>query len=155
MLCYKSMSTLLKNKKAYFDYEVLEHFEAGIELFGFEVKALRKKQGSLEGAYIIIRGNEAFLVGTHIPPYQVANTPDGYDPNRVRKLLLHQKEIQQLIGLEKQRNLTIVPLSVYNKARKLKVDIAIVRGKKKYDKREIIKKRESKRNIERTLKEIK
>ena len=104
------MGALIKNKKAYFDFEILEHFEAGIGLYGFEVKALRKKQGSLEGAYVIIRGNEAFLVGMHIPPYQTANTSDNYEPNRIRKLLFHQKEIKQTISLKKQKNFTIKPI---------------------------------------------
>ncbi len=146
------MHTLIQNKKIHFDYEILEHFEAGMVLFGFEVKMLRNKQGSLKGAYVIVRGDEAFLVGMHIPPYQVANTPDNYDPDRVRKLLLNKEEIGRLVGLDKQKSLTSVPLSVYNKGRKLKVDIAIVCGKKKYDKRSILKKREAKRDIERTLK---
>jgi SsrA-binding protein len=144
--------SLIQNKKAYFNYEILEKIEAGIELLGFEVKSLKKGQGSLEGAHITIRGNEAFVINMQIPPYQPANTPTGYDPLRNRKLLLTKKEISDLAGAEGQKGLTIVPLSVYNKGRKLKIEIAIVRGKKKFDKRETIKKRDTEREIRRTLK---
>jgi len=147
------MTTYLANKKIHFNYEVMETFDAGIELFGFEVKSLRKKQGSLEGAHVTVRGGEVFLIGATIPPYQPLNTPEEYDPKRNRRLLLTKKEIAKLSGLESKKGLTIVPVSVYNKGRKLKVEIAVVRGKKKYDKREVIKQREAKRNIERTLKQ--
>jgi len=144
--------TLIQNKKAYFDYEILEKTEAGIELLGFEVKSLKKGQGSLEGSHITIRGNEAFIINMQIPPYQPANTPKDYDPLRNRRLLLTKKEISSLLEEEKQKGLTIIPLSVYNKGRKLKLEIAVVRGKKKYDKRETIKKRDTDREIRRTLK---
>lgn len=144
--------SLVKNKKAHFNYEILEKTEAGIELLGFEVKSLKAGQGSLEGAHITLRGNEAFVINMQIPPYQPANTPNDYDPLRNRRLLLTKKEIASLSGEEKQKGLTIVPLSVYNKGRKLKLEIAVVRGKKKYDKRETIKKRDTDREIRRTLK---
>ncbi|MCW9054455.1 MAG: SsrA-binding protein SmpB [Candidatus Pacebacteria bacterium] len=147
------MADLIRNKKATFNFEILETFEAGIELLGFEVKSLRKKQGSLEGAHVLVRGGEVFLVGATIPPFQPANTPVDYDPERSRRLLLSKKEISELADVEAQKGLTIVPISVYSKARKLKLKVAIARGKKKYDKREVIKKRESKRAIERTLKQ--
>lgn len=143
--------SLISNKKAYFDYEILQKYEAGIELLGFEVKSLKGGQGSLLGAYIAVRGGEAFVVNMQIPPYQPANTPTNYDPLRTRRLLLTKKEISQLLGEEGQKGLTIVPLSVYNKGRKLKVEIAVVRGKKKYDKRQAIKKRDSDREIRRSL----
>jgi SsrA-binding protein len=143
------MSSLIQNKKAYFNYEILEKIEAGIELLGFEVKSLKKGQGSLEGSHITVRGGEVFVINMQIPPYQPANTPASYDPLRNRKLLLTKKEISELAGSEGQKGLTIVPLSVYNKGRKLKLEIAIVRGKKKYDKRETIKKRDSEREIRR------
>ncbi|PIP73958.1 MAG: SsrA-binding protein [Candidatus Lloydbacteria bacterium CG22_combo_CG10-13_8_21_14_all_47_15] len=144
--------SLVQNKKAGFNYEFLEKFEAGIELFGYEVKALKGQQGSLDGAHVIVRGGEAFLVGMHVPPFQPANTPESYDTYRARKLLLSKKEIARLTGLEQQKGLTIVPISVYNKHGKLKVEIAVARGKKKHDKREILKKRTAKREIERALK---
>lgn len=140
---------LIQNKKAYFDYEILEKIEAGIKLFGFEVKSLKKSQGSLLGSHVIIRGNEGFVVNMDISPYQVANTPKEYDPKRNRKLLLNKKEISKLSEYEKQKGLTIIPLLVYNKGKKLKLEIAVVRGKKKYDKREAIKKRDSEREMRR------
>lgn len=143
---------LIKNKKVYFNYEILEKIEAGIELFGFEVKSLKLGHGSLKGAYVIVRGGEIFLVGMQIPPYQAANTPKSYDEYRPRKLLLKKKEIKKLVGVEKQAGLTIVPISLYTKGTKIKVEIAIGRGKRKYDKRQMIKKREAQRNIKRTLK---
>lgn len=146
------MSALIENKKAFFDYEILEKFEAGLELLGFEVKALRNKQGSLLGARVIIRGGEAYVIGMEIPPYQPKNTPPDYDPQRTRKLLLKKDEIKYLLGKSEERGLTIVPIRVYNKGRVIKTEIGVARGKKKYDKREKIKKRESKRKIERELK---
>lgn len=144
--------SLIKNKKAYFNYEILEKIEAGIELLGFEVKSLKKGQGSLEGAHITIRGNEAFVMGMNIPPYQVNNTPPDYDPIRNRRLLLTKKQITDLGKKEGQKGLTIVPLSVYNKGSKIKLEIAVVRGKKQHDKRETIKKRDIDREIRRSLK---
>jgi SsrA-binding protein len=143
---------LIRNKKAYFDYEILEKYDAGIELFGFEVKSLRNGQGSLIGSYVTVRGNEAFIINMQIPPYQVANTPKDYDPLRVRRLLLTKKEIYDLEKYEKQKGLTIVPISVYNKNRKLKIEVAVVRGKKKFDKRESIKRKDTDREIRRSLK---
>lgn len=141
--------SLIQNKKAYFNYEILEKFEAGIELLGFEVKSLKNSQGSLDGAHVVIRGGEAFLTNMNISPYQPKNTPKEYDPLRSRRLLLTKKEIEKLGESESQKGLTIVPLSVYNHGRKLKVEIAIVRGKKKFDKRETIKKRDTDREISR------
>ena len=143
---------LIENKKAYFNYEILEKFSAGIELFGFEVKALKAKRGSLEGAYTIVRGGEAFLVGADITPLQPKNVPEDYDPRRNRKLLLTKKEIKKLGNAESQKGLTIVAVSVYNSGKKLKLEIAIAKGKKSFDKRESIKKRELDREINRTLK---
>ena len=146
------MANLIYNKKIRLNFEIMKTLEAGIELFGHEVKALRTKQGSLLGSLIIIRGNEAFLVGATISPYQVANTPDSYEANRPRKLLLTKREIGLLSDSESQKGLTIVPISVYSKNRKLKLEIAIVRGKKKHDKREDMKKKTDKRDIERAMK---
>lgn len=144
--------SLVTNKKANFNYEILETYVAGIELFGFEVKSLKASQGSLEGAHVTVRGGEAFVIGMFIPPYQVANTPKDYDPYRNRKLLLQKKEIAELASVEQKSGLTIVPLSVYNKGPKVKLDIATAKGKKKIDKREVLKKQASKRDIERDLK---
>ena len=147
------MAQYLYNKKVKFNYEILETLSAGIKLWGFEVKALKtKKGGSLEGSHIILRKGEAFLVGAHIPPYQSENTPKDYESRRPRKLLLTKKEIKKIIGNEATKGLTIVPISMYNKHGKIKVDIAIVRGKKKHDKRETIKKRDVMRDIAREIK---
>jgi len=148
----KDMAVLIQNKKVRLNYEILKTLEAGIELFGYEVKSLRNKQGSLIGAHVVARGDEAFLVGATIPPFQVANTPSNYDSNRTRKLLLTKREIGELAGSESQRGLTIVPISVYSKNRKLKLEIAIVRGKKQHDKREDLKKKDDNRDMERAKK---
>lgn len=142
----------IENKKAGFDYEFLDTFEAGAELFGFEVKAIRKGMGNLEGARVMIRGGEAFLVGATVSPYQTKNTPDSYDPERTRKLLLNKKEISTLAGAESQKGLTIVPKKWYNRNRKVKLEVAVAKHKKKYDKRQTLKERDTKRQIERTLK---
>lgn len=146
------MAGYAENRKVRFDYEVLEKFEAGIELIGTEVKAVRGGQMSLEGSFVIVRGGEAYLMNANIPPYQIANAPKDYDPLQNRKLLLTKKEIEELGDSGKNKSLTIVPISVYNKGRKIKVEIALVRGKKKFDKRETIKKRETDREVRREYK---
>jgi SsrA-binding protein len=142
------MANLIENTKARFNYEILETIEAGIELLGFEVKALKRKQGSLEGAYVIVRGGEAFAINIFIPPYQEKNTPGDYEPRRNRRLILNKKEIAKLSG----DDLTVVPIAIYNKGDFIKVSVAIVRGKKKFDKRETIKKRETDREVRRDMK---
>ncbi len=144
------MPTYIQNGKAHFNYEVLDEYEAGIELLGFEVKAIRNKKGQIDGGHILIRGGEAYLLGMDLPPYQAKNTPVDYVSTRTRKLLLSKKELATLGGLEK--GLTIAPLSLYSKGTKIKVKIAVVRGKKKFDKRETIKKRDTDREIRRSLK---
>lgn len=146
------MAHYAENRKARFNYEILEKYETGIELLGSEVKSVRGGQMSLEGAFVIARGGEAFLINANIPPYQPKNAPKDYDPLRNRKLLLTKKEIAELSGSEKNKSLTIVPLSVYNKNRKIKVEIALVKGKKKFDKRETLKKRDTDREIRREYK---
>ncbi|MEI6864167.1 MAG: SsrA-binding protein SmpB [Candidatus Adlerbacteria bacterium] len=143
---------LLEHKKARMNYDLLEEFEAGLELLGHEVKSIRAKHGKLEGAHIVVRAGEAYIVGMSVPPFQVANTPADYDPERSRKLLLTKKELGILAEFESQKGLTLVPLSVYNKGSKLKVKIAVARGRKKYDKRAVLKERDTARDIRRTLK---
>ena len=143
---------LIENKKAHFNYEIMERYEAGIELLGIEVKAIRAKHGSLEGSHVTVRGGEAYLIGMTINPYQPNNTPKGYEATKNRRLLLTKKEIAELAAQELKRGLTIVPISVYNKKRKLKVEIAVVVKKKTHDKRETLKKRESERDIMREIK---
>lgn len=142
---------LAENRRAAFDYEILDTYEAGIALHGFEVKAVKAGRMNLAGTFAIIRGNEAWLVNASISPYQAGNTPESYDPTRTRRLLLHRKEIKELIGAAAQKGLTIVPLRVYASRNRIKVEIALARHKKKQDKREHIKKREAGREIERTL----
>ncbi|MEX2405580.1 MAG: SsrA-binding protein SmpB [Candidatus Paceibacterota bacterium] len=146
------MSTLVSNKKIARDYEILETYQAGIELKGFEVKSVKASQGSLDGAYISIRGSEAFLVNATIPAFQPANAPQDYDPERPRKLLLHKREIKELSEREKEGGLTIVPLKLYTKTRFVKIELALVRGKKKHDKRETIKRKDMQRDTERSFK---
>ena len=146
------MPDLSVNRRAQFDYEILSTYEAGISLFGFEAKAVKTGRINLAGAYALIRGNEAWLLNATIPPYQVANTPPTYDPTRTRRLLLHKSEIKALIGGSTEKGLTIVPLKVYTKNNLVKVLLGLGRHKKKADKRESIKRRETEREIERTLK---
>ncbi|MEK7503002.1 MAG: SsrA-binding protein SmpB [Patescibacteria group bacterium] len=148
------MATLAENRKARFDFEILENFEAGIELFGFEVKAVKNHKMTLEGSYVFPRYGEFFLVGATISPYQPKNTPKDYEPTRERRLLLHKKEISYLLGKISQKGLTILPIKIYSKNGRIKLEIALARKFKKHDKREKIKERESKRKIERTMKEI-
>ena len=146
------MSKFSENRKAYFNYEILEKITAGIELLGFEVKAIKAGQITLDGSYVVIRGGEAFLIGSAVTSLQPKNTPKDYDERRNRKLLLTKKELRYLSGKEKQNGLTIVALSVYNMGHKIKVELGLAKGKRSRDKRETIKKRESDREINRTLK---
>ena len=146
------MKILSENKKAYFDYEILEKFEAGIALIGQEVKSIKSGRINLAGSYVVLKNSEVFLIGCNIPPYQPKNAPPDYNPERSRKLLLKKSEIKYLIGKTKQKGLTLVPLRVYTKRGKIKLEFGIARGKKKIDKRELIKKREVEREIKRELK---
>jgi len=148
-----NMPTLIQNKKVHFNYEILDQFDAGIELFGYEVKSLRNKRGSLEGSHVIVRGDEAFLIGANVPAFQPKNAPKDYDSLRNRKLLLTKKELSELAGKESQKGLTIVPISLYTKRRNIKLSLGVARGKKKYDKREDIKKRDTQRDVDREMKQ--
>jgi len=144
--------SLVENKTARRDYEILETLEAGIELYGFEVKSLHEKQGALQGAYVAARGGEAWLIGATIPAYQPKNTPQDFDPDRTRKLLLHKKEIRELAAREREGGIAIIPLKLYNSRGLVKCEVAVAKGKKKHDKRQDIKERDMQRDIERTLK---
>lgn len=146
------MATYAHNRKATFNYEILEKFEGGLVLSGQEVKSIKSGKISFEGAYVIIRGGEAFLVGASISPYQVNNIDEKYDPERPRKILLSKPELHQLVNNDKKKGLTLVPISLYNKGNKIKLEFALARGKKKTDKRSAIAKREADIEIERTLK---
>ena len=143
--------SLIENKKAHFNYEILEKFEAGIELLGHEVKSLKGKQGSLEGAYVIIRGGEAYLINANIPAYQPANAPAGFKEERPRKLLLQKQEISRLIGSGQNQGLTCLPIRLYTVKGKIKLEFALAKKRKKGDKRQIIKKREAEREMRRNL----
>ena len=148
------MADLIKNKKGKFNYELMDQFEAGIELLGLEVKSLKDRRGSLLGSYVVIRGGEAFLVNAEIPPYQLKNVEKDYDPRRVRRLLLTKKEISKLTEYDNEKGLTLIPISMYNKGRNIKLSFSVARGKKSRDKRETIKRREADREIHRSLKKL-
>ncbi len=147
------MRILAENKKAYYNYEILEKFEAGISLIGQEVKSIKSGKVSLAGSYVVLKEEEAYLIGATIPPYQPKNAPADYNPERSRKLLLKKTEIKSLIGKAKQKGLTLVPLKLYTKNGKIKLEFAVVKGKREIDKREQIKKREFERQKERLLKQ--
>lgn len=143
------MKTLITNKKAYFDYEILEKFEAGIVLSGIETKAVKTGKAILTGSFAIIRDNKAFLINCSISPYQPKNINFVYNPDITRKLLLNKKEIEYLRGKIKEKNLTLIPLRMYNKRGLIKIELGLAKGKKKFDKRAIIKKRDVERKINR------
>lgn len=141
------MKILAENRRVRFDFDLKEEFSAGIELTGHEVKSLKTKGGSLPGGHVIIRGGEAYLVGLDIPSFQPKNEPEGYEPDRTRRLLLNKNEITKLYN-KTQEGLTIIPIKLYNNKRGIiKLDIALARGRKKEDKREHIKKRDADRDI--------
>jgi len=146
------MKILAENKKARFDYKILEKFEAGMVLIGHEVKSIKSGRMSLKGSYVVLKGEEMYLIGANIPPYQPKNAPKDYEPERSRKLLLTKSEIKHLIGKTKEKGLTLVPLRVYTKRSKIKLEFGIAKGRKKVDKREVIKKREIEREINKALK---
>ena len=141
-----------ENSKAHFDYEVLETFDGGIELLGFEVKSIRNGRCSLVGSRALIRGGELYVVGMKVDPYQDKNTSLGYETMRTRKILVHKKEIYELERKSEMQGNTLIPLSVFTDGKKIKIKIALCRGKKSHDKRETIKKRETERNLNREYK---
>lgn len=146
------MTVYIDNRKAHFNYSIEETYEAGIELFGFEVKSIKKGSGNINSAFCIVRGGEAYIIGMNIPPYQPHNIDIGYNPERTRRLLLSKKEIKKLAEKDDIKGLTLVPLSLYSKGRYIKVSIAVARGKRVFDKRETIKKRDVDREIRREYK---
>ena len=145
------VKSICKNRKARFDYHILESFEAGIALLGTEVKSLRAGKANIKDAYGTIDRGELWLHGLHITPYEMADR-DNHDPERVRKLLVNAKEIKRLIGKTREKGLTLVPLALYFKGSWVKVEMALAQGKRKYDKREAIAKRDSDRAIARARK---
>ncbi len=149
----ENLHTIANNKKAYHDYFVEESFEAGIELFGTEVKSIRQGNINLKDSWCNIDGGEMFVNGMHISPYDKGNIFNR-DPYRVRRLLLHKREIMRLFGtLKQQQGLTLIPLSVYFKGSRVKVQLGLCRGKKLYDKRADLAAKATKRDTERYLKE--
>jgi SsrA-binding protein len=148
------MATYVTNRRARFDFELLDTFEAGVALSGHEVKSIRSGRAKLDGSYVVVRGGEAYWINGSVSPYQVANVPKDYNPERARTLLLSRKELNLLERKTEQEHLTAVVLSLYSKGRRIKAQIALARGKKKADKRESIKARDVKRDIDRTLKGV-
>lgn len=143
---------LAENRQARFNYEILETHEAGIELLGTEVKAVKGGQANLRDAYGIVRKGQIMLLNMYIPPHRTTSVYFNHEPTRTRRLLLHKDQIRKLIAEVQQKGLTLVPLKVYQKEGWIKVDLAVVRHKKLHDKREDMKKRDDKREIERVMK---
>ncbi len=146
------LGVVAENRRARHDYHIEESIESGIVLTGSEIKSVRAGRVNLRGSYARVFNNEVFLYDAHIAPYEQSGTYFNHDPMRPRKLLLHRREIRRLIGLVRQKGLTLVPLRIYFKGRRAKVELGIARGKKLYDKREDIAKRDAQRDIERALK---
>ena len=147
------MKIYSENKKALFDYNILENFEAGVVLFGQEVKSIKTGHINLASSYIVLKGQEPFLVGVKVPPYQPNNAGSDYNDERQRKLLLNKKEINYLIGKTKVKGFSLIPLKIYEKNGRIKLEFGLAKGKKKYDKKEKIKKRDVEREINRELSE--
>ena len=147
------MDNLAENKKAYFNYDILEKFQAGIVLIGQEVKSLKTKGVSLASNYVTLKNNELFWVGANISPYQPKNATKDYNPERTRKLLLERAEIKKLIGKTQQKGLTLVPLRVYTMQGKIKMEFGLVKGRNKANKKELIRKKEAQKEMEKALKE--
>ncbi len=146
------MNTYAENRKATFDYEILEKYEAGLVLQGQEVKSIKTGHMHLAGSYVIIRGQEPYLIGAKIPAYQPKNTPSDYNPEQLRKLLLNKKEINYLLGKVNERGFSLIPLKVYEQHGRIKLEFALAKGKKKFDKKEKIKKKDAQRDIQRQFK---
>ncbi len=145
------MQTFAENKKAHFDYEILETLEVGIVLNGQETKSIREGRASLTGAFVTIKDNELWLTNMTVPPWQPKNVFKNYNDTRPRKLLAHREQIASLIGKIKTKGLTALPLRLYTQHGKIKVEIGVAKYRKKHDKRELIKKRDIEREIERSL----
>jgi len=147
------MADYADNSKAHFNYEILETLEAGLVLRGFEVKAVKTGKASIKGSYVKMINGRPELIGANIAPYQVGNTPEDYDPQRTRAVLLSKKQINTLIGLSQSQGLSLVPLKLYGTRNKVKLLIGIARGKKKYDKRSTLKKKDLARSRQRGIEE--
>lgn len=141
-----AIKAVATNRRARHDYHITETYEAGISLVGSEVKTLRAGKASLQDAYALVRNGEVFLVGAHIPPYPQASI-QNHEPTRTRKLLLHKGEIRKLIGKTAEKGLTLIPLRLYFKGNKVKVELGLAKGKRAYDKRQTIAKRDAEREM--------
>jgi len=146
------MEIYSENKKAFYDYEIIEKYEAGLVLIGQEVKSIKTGHINLSGSYVVFKNNEPNLIGAKIPPYQVKNAPADYNSERLRKLLLNKKEIDYLAGKVNEKGFSLIPLKVYDKGGRIKLEFGLAKGKKKFNKKETIKKRDVKRDIDRELK---
>lgn len=147
-----NIKVVCRNKKARFDYEILEVIEAGMVLLGTEVKSLRQGRANLKDSYARIKGGELYLMQSHISPYTHAYY-DNHQPDRVRKLLVHRREIKRLLGKTQEKGLTLVPLKIYFKDGKAKVELALARGKRTYDKRQSLKRKTEQRELEKAIKD--
>jgi len=145
------MKVFAENKKAHFNYEILEKLQAGLVLIGSEVKSIKAGRMTLDGSYVILKEGAPHLVGSRVPAWQPKNAPDSYDAERTRKLLLNKGEIDYLLGKTSHKGLVLIPLKVYDSHGRIKLEFGLGKGKKKYDKREDIKKREAQREIARRL----
>ena len=146
-----TMPPLAYNRRAGFDFELLETYEAGLELLGTEVKSVRAGNISLKGAFITIKDKQAWLTNATIPPWQASNTPASYDPVRSRKLLLNASEVKYLLGKIREAGLTVVPVRAYAKGPNIKIEVALAKGKKQYNKKEKRKERDVKRDVDRLI----
>lgn len=146
------MPVYAENRKARFDYDILETFETGLVLYGFEVKSVRAGRVNFDDSYITVKNNELWLLNAHIFPLQPKNTPSDYTENRSRKILAHADEIKRMIGKIREARLTIVPLKLYTIKQHLKLECGLMRSKRKFEKREALKAKDAKREIERSLK---
>ena len=145
------MKIFSENKKGGFDYEIIERYEAGMVLFGQEVKSIKTGHINLSGTFVTIRNGEPFLVGVKVPPYQPNNAGADYNEERQRKLLLNKKEINYLMRRSKERGFSLIPLKVYEKSGRIKLEFGLAKGKRKYNKKEKIKKRDVEREVNREL----
>ncbi|HLD25935.1 MAG TPA: SsrA-binding protein SmpB [Candidatus Andersenbacteria bacterium] len=145
------MPDLARNKRARFDYDIIETLEAGVALLGTEVKSVKAGHMSLRGAFVTFHGEEAYLTNATIPPWQVKNAPGDYDPTRPRKLLLQATEVKHLLGSKQAKGLTIIPIRAYTKGPRVKLEIGLARGRKKYDQKQTKKERDIQRDIDRVL----
>jgi SsrA-binding protein len=147
----EAMPTYADNRKAHYDYEILEKFEAGLVLTGQEVKSIKTGHMQLAGSYVVMREGEPYVIGSKVPPYQPKNAPADYNPERHRKLLLNQKEIDYLAGKVKERGFSLIPLKVYEQRGRIKLEFGLAKGKKEFNKKEKIKQRETERDMRRAM----